>query len=109
MDEGWGRKEGRNTSQKRRCRQQTEMALTVSLRKSAQTRAWKDQSQSSGGRWAVCLATAEVHKRRKGRGRFHHAGRGGAEGVSQLLDTCLVIYSHSIYPVPIFARPCSYL
>ena len=57
----------------------------------------------------MCLATAEVHKRRKGRERFHHAGRGGAEGVSQVLGTCLVIYSHNIYPVPIFARPCSYL
>ena len=58
-------------------------------------------------RQVVYLATAESVKIRKEDLSPHWKRWDG--GVSQVLETCLIIYLNNVYPVPIFARPCSYL
>lgn len=39
---------------------------TMWVSKCSRTGVWRDQSQGSGGRWAVCSTTAKMYKRGKG-------------------------------------------
>lgn len=85
-------KEGGTTSQRRKGIQQTEMAFAAAVRKRACTRLWCSLSAGQWRKVDSAFGYREGVEEKEG-GFFTTLGRWD-RGVTQVLKTCLIIYSN---------------